>query len=319
MIKNLKKSDVLTTPFVVTKPCILTALHNDDLLLVEEITASIYVAQEFIDYQGGENLPILNRECNIALEQQTRDEVLYEEGEYIQGTFDVNSDPKNNTGTYKRLIYHQIKNSFYNDYNNPTKMFGLENIDFQLDKVNKFLSTKFRVFTIPKDMFGEKMMEDSILLVDNSLDDNFTIEDDGYNNILAKENLFSRVQEVRQINNLVNLTGSNPTCDYYYTDIQNRQTLDLNDYNPSCPVTSSPVIYPDQLLLVYHTSGSITTSPTSSDGYYTYNTTVLVSASYDHYSQSFLGWTGSISSSNNPVSVIMISDYYITASFSSSL
>ena len=32
--------------------------------------------------------------------------------------------------TYKRLIYSQIKNSFYNDYNDPTKMFGLENIDF---------------------------------------------------------------------------------------------------------------------------------------------------------------------------------------------
>lgn len=223
MLKNLKINDIITTPFVATKPWVLTSFQNDDLVLIEE-TEEIPVAEEFIDYEGGDELPILNRECSIALEQQTLDEVLYEEGEKKSGIFDPDSDPKNNTGTYKRLVYNQIKNCFYNDWKNPTKMFGMENIDFQLSETKKFLTDKFRLFNVSPNFFGEKMLENSIIVVDNSLDDNFQIVDDGKGNIIAKENLFSKIQEIRHLSNLVEKIESNTRCDFLYTDIESRQT-----------------------------------------------------------------------------------------------
>jgi len=225
MLKNFKRSDILTTPFVATKPWVLTNFHNQDVILLEQSRSiEIPVAEEFIDYEGGDYLPILNRQCNIALEQQVDDTVLYEEGEKITGTFYPDSDPKNNTGTYKRLIYNQIKNAFYNTWNNPTKIFGMENIDFQLSETKKFLSDKFRLFNISQEQFGEKVLENSLVLVDNALDDNFEIVDDGKGNILAKENLFSRVQEVRRFFNSINLTTTSSYCTSYYTDIESRQT-----------------------------------------------------------------------------------------------
>jgi hypothetical protein len=67
------------------------------------------------------------------------------------------------------------------------------------------------------------MLENSIILVDNSLDDNFEIVDDGCGNIVVKNNLFSRVQEVRPFYNLINTAVTNSYCDYYYTDIETRQ------------------------------------------------------------------------------------------------
>lgn len=223
MIKNLKRSDIQTTPFVAIKPWVLTSFHSQDLVIVEERTSEIPVAEEFIDYEGGDDFPIINRECDIALEQQTLDKVVYEEGKKTEGTFFPDTEPKNNTGTFKRLIYNQIKNAFYNTWNNPTKIFGMENIDFQLSKTKKFLSDEFRVFNVSKNFFGEKMLENSIILVDNALDDNFEIIDDGNGNIIAKENLFSRVQEVRRFYNSVNPTDTSTICDHYFTDIEDRQ------------------------------------------------------------------------------------------------
>jgi len=238
MIKNLKRSDIQNTPFIATKPWILTSFENQDLILVEEKPQEIPVAQEFIDYEGGEGLPILNRECNIALEQQELDNVLYEEGKKSNIPFDVESDFKNNTGTYKHLVYKQIKNAFYNDWNNPTKIFGMENIDFQLSETKKFLSDEFRVFTISRDYFGEKLLENTILLVDNALDDNFVIADDGKGNILAKENLFSKVQEVRKFYNLINSLETSSICVNYYTNIESRQSGITGSYYGSSSTSS---------------------------------------------------------------------------------
>jgi hypothetical protein len=237
MLKNLKRSDIQNTPFVATKSWVLTSFINQDLVIVEEKPQEIPVAQEFIDYEGGDDLPILNRECNIALEQQTPDDVIYEEGQKQEGIFNE-TDPKNNTGTFRRLVHNQIKNAFYNDWNDPTKIFGMENIDFQTSNIKKFLSDEFRVFTITRDYFGEKMLENTILLVDNALDDNFTITDDGDGNIIAKENLFSRVQEVRKFNNRITNSITSSVCTYYYTNIESRQSGITGSYYGSSSTSS---------------------------------------------------------------------------------
>jgi hypothetical protein len=212
MIKELKRYDVYTTPFTTAKSWTLFNTQNNDLVLVET-TGSLEtpISLDFVDYQFSEAAPILNRDCNIALEQQEEDIVLFEEGEKITGLFDV-SESKNNTGTYKRLIYHQIKNSFYNNYNNPTQIFGLENLDFQTSKTRKFISDKFRVFNVPKLLFGEKIIPGTVQFIDNALDDNYIIKDDFFGNLIAKENLFSRVQEVRKFPNNIFTGSSDYSC-----------------------------------------------------------------------------------------------------------
>lgn len=234
MLKNLKRSDIQVTPFVATKPWVITNFQNQDLLLWESGSlTNNFISQEFIDYQTGNDLPILNRECNIALEQQNNDVILYEEGEKITGTFSEETDPKNNTGTYKRLVYTTTKNCFYNDYNDPTKMFGMEHIDFPLSNTKKILSDKFRSFNVPKSCFGEKMLENSILLVDNSLDDNFVITDDGDGNIVIKDNVFCKSQEVRPILNSIDYYKSSSFCDYYYVSVESRQNVSASYLNTS--------------------------------------------------------------------------------------
>lgn len=222
MIKNLQPNDVQVTPFSVIKSWDLLNSQVDDLVLIEEPAKQISVAQDFVDYEDGTNPPIINRECSIALEQQTPDAVLYEEGINKTGTFYPDEEDRNINGTFKRLVFNQIKNAFYNQYQNPTQIFGLENIDLQKNQTRKFVSDQIRVFTIPKSIFGEKIVEGSVTLVDNSLDDFYEIHDDRCGNLIAGNNLFSKVQEVRKFENILS-SGSNLACQFY--SASNLQTV----------------------------------------------------------------------------------------------
>lgn len=213
MIKQLKKSDVAMSPFTTTKAWELFNIENDAGLLVE--TSSLVpdeevdqIALDYIDYNIGPN-PILNRECNIALEQQTEDQLMFEEG--ISSSykfFDTASQPRNNSGTYKSLLYTQISNAFYNHYRNPTQIFGMDNIDFPLNKTNRWLADNFRMFTIPRMMFGEKLVEGSIRFYDTAFDDNVDIYDDRVGNLVAADHLFSKVQEIRRLGNDIVAEGT---------------------------------------------------------------------------------------------------------------
>ena len=203
MIKNIQHNNVQTTPFVAIKHWTLLNTHAQDLILLEDLTPGIiigetFVAQEYVDYYDGSGEPYLNRECNIAMEQQTASLVRFDEGEKNDvGFFYPNSEPTGSSGHYTRLIYSQINNMFYNTYKDPTKIWGIEDIDFPHSKTHRFLSDKFRMFTLNTSEFGEKIVPGSITMVDNSLDDNYIIHDDSNGNLVASENLFSRVQEVR--------------------------------------------------------------------------------------------------------------------------
>ena len=128
--------------------------------------------------------------------------------------FDSGSDPRNNTGTYQRLVHSQIKNAFYNEYNNPTQMFGMENIDFQLTEITKSLSEKFKIFTVKKEYLGDRLLKNSIMLVDNALDDTYTIVDDGNGNLVARSNLFAKIQEVKEFDNSPTEEGFNSYCEW---------------------------------------------------------------------------------------------------------
>jgi hypothetical protein len=197
MIKQLKKSDVTMSPFNAAKAWEMFNIENDNTVLIEQ--NNDLVAMDYNDYTTGN--PILNRDCNIALEEQDNDLSIYEEG--ISGSikFDPYTDPKNDDGTYKTLVYNQINKAFYNNYKNPTEIFGMENIDFPLSKTNRYLADNFRMFTIPQQMFGDKLVPGSVQLYDTAFDDNVVVLDDKVGNLVAGENLFSKIQEVRPLGN----------------------------------------------------------------------------------------------------------------------
>jgi hypothetical protein len=204
MIKNINYQNVLTTPFVVRKDWSLSSIQNDDLVLIEQSASveEIPVALDYIDYYGS-SFSFVNSECSIALEQQTPDTVIYREGEKRSGIFYPELEPQNIDGTYKRLVYSQLEKAFYNFYRNPLQIFGIENIDFQLGKTERYISEFFREFEVPQYIFGDKITKGTVILTDNSLDDVVVVQDDAYGNLYAKENLFSKIQEVRHLGNVI--------------------------------------------------------------------------------------------------------------------
>jgi hypothetical protein len=215
------------TPFTTAKNWSLDNTGNDDLIMTED---DFSLALEFIDFGGGIDNPTLNTSCSLALEQQEADAIHYREGLKLTGNFYPGQDPTNVDGTYKRVVYAQIKTTFYNEYRNPTKMWGIDDIDFELAKTKKYLADQVKLFDIPQIIFGERLVEKSVELFDNTLDDSFTIADDGDGNLIASKNLFSRFQEIGDFANVFQ-TGSNNLCDDY-----------LNFNIPIAPVLTATLV-----------------------------------------------------------------------------
>jgi hypothetical protein len=208
MIKHINHQNVSTTPFIAAKARQLFNVQNSACPILEPYSSSIYeyenenIALDYVDYITG--TPLLNRECNIALEQQEDDVAVYEEG--ISGSlnpYNSNIDSYNSNGTSKLLLYNQIRKAFYNDYHNPTKIFGMDNIDFPLSKTNRYLSDDFRMFTVPRLIMGDRIKPGTIKFQDTAFDDNVNIQDDFNGNLIAEGYLFSKVQEVRIIGNRI--------------------------------------------------------------------------------------------------------------------
>ena len=221
MIKQLKKTDVMTSPFRATKARELFNVQNPDTLILEEDSSSIVIpdtqiALDYVDYVTG--TPLLNRDCDIALEQQTDDLEVYEEGTTGSlKTFDSASAERNiGTGTYKELLYNQMFRAFYNEYHNPTEIFGMENIDFPLNKTNRYLADRFRMFTIPRFVMGDKITPGSVQFQDTAFDDNVVVVDDSNGNLIAGTNLFSKVPEVRVLRNDILPGTASYSCPVFY-------------------------------------------------------------------------------------------------------
>lgn len=208
MIKQLNNQNILTTPFLARKKWELSNTTKEAVILLEQSAsvADIPLAMEYIDYSSG-GYPYLERGCDVALENQSEDQILYREGEKRTGIFFPEIEPQNVDGSYKRLVYAQISNLFYNNYGNPIQLFGLETLDIQSNKTEKCLTEFIREFEIPQFIFGDKISPGTINLTDNSIDDVITIVDDSNGNLYAYKNLFSRIQEIRDIKNIV-LSGT---------------------------------------------------------------------------------------------------------------
>lgn len=238
MIKNINRKNILTTPFVAMKGWELTNVDSQEVVLTELTGSEEPVALEFMDYTTG--MPFVNRECNIALEQQSSDLAIPEAGVKGTGTFFPDREETNQkTNTFKRLVHTQTERAFYNDYRNPLKIFGIDNIDFPLSKIDRFISNEFLMFTIPRNVFGDRLTENTIRMYDTTFDDNLIITDDGDGNLIAGTRLFSRVQEVRPFGNSIS-TGSIVFC----ADAIWEEDFNLWDLEPlfwdGCVTSSTP-------------------------------------------------------------------------------
>jgi hypothetical protein len=264
MLKSLYKDDTQTTPFVATQNWEVSNVINEDLILMEHSgSAGLPVALEYIDNELSG--PITASACNIALEQQELDLALFKDGLKVTGIFYPNSDPQNPDGTYQRCVYTQIAGMFYNNYRDPTKIWGLENIDFENSKTKRFITDKFKMFEIPQAVFGEKMLPNTIVMYDTTTDNNYTIVDDGNGNLFAGTNLFSRQQELGTYpNNFV--TASDRGCDWYWESLTPKPSLSFIFVPQDCIGAYGFRCIIDVNGTLYGTDGSNFFS--SPDGYY---------------------------------------------------
>ena len=207
MIKPIIPQNIILTPLDVSNNLSLHNSINEDLVLLENGTDTI--ASEYVDYfnYNGIGAPQENADCSIALEQQTGDLITFRAAISQSGRFDSINDPLNLDGTYKRLVYTQIYNAFYNPYKNPLELFGLNNIDIPLSKTIRTVDNSFLTMNVPRAVFGNTILPSSISITNLPLDDNMTINDDGNGNLVVGNNLFFRIQETRIFGNVI-LTGS---------------------------------------------------------------------------------------------------------------
>ena len=213
MLKLLHKNDTQITPFVVTKNWELSNITNEDTILMEHSGSDgLSVALEYIVLLP--NQAITSSACDIALEQQVDDLVRYRSGLKLSGIFYPDTDPINLDNTYKRIVYSQVMNVFYNNYRDPTKIWGWEQIDFEKSQTKRFLSDQFKMFEIPQPVYGEKLIPNTVVMIDRTTDNNYIIKDDGNCNLFAGKNLFSYQQEIgNYLNQYVD--DDNNACDYY--------------------------------------------------------------------------------------------------------
>ncbi len=216
MIKLLKKYQVQVTPFTATKDWNLNNTDNQNLLLFESTGSDdgLPIALEFIDYDL--NWAFDNTQCDIALEQQPNDLATSQIGLNVQGIVYPVTEPTNDDGTFKRSIYHQVKTMFYNSYLDPSKIWGVENIDFTLSQTQRSLSDQFRLVDIPRNVYGDKITPNTVVVYDNTLDNVYTITDDGNGNLFAGKNLFSHQQELGEYTNEFISSVSSSYCDFYW-------------------------------------------------------------------------------------------------------
>ena len=292
MIKNLKRNDIQVTPFVATKNWSLSNVANEALILLDHTGSDgsdLSIAWERIIYGDG-SAPYTASRGSIALDQQDNDSIIYQEGISSSGLFYPENEPTNPDGTYKRLVYTTLKNMFYNDYKDPTKLWGMENIDIHLDGVKRFIGGKIRSFMIPRMNFGEKVLEYSVRLIDNSLDNDYIITDDGNSNLFAETNLFSKAQEI-------GMYGSHPTggysgyCDFYTVP-----------YAPNTPINLSGALSAAAIILNWEDSY------TTEQGFRIYR-----SSGSNPYEQIGSVVSNVIGYDDNDVPSTGVYNYYITA------
>ena len=147
-------------------------------------------------FNPAQDVPTLNSSCNLCLEQSEDNFITIENGVSVDADikFNPNDEPQNLNDTFMRITYNQIKNLFYNDSGDPTKLLGLENFDLIFDSKNRVIYNTLKVVTIPQAYFGDAIVKNSVEILDNTGDQPYTIVDDGNGNLHTKDKVFSFIK-----------------------------------------------------------------------------------------------------------------------------
>lgn len=142
----------------------------------------------------------------LGLQQSDNDILTINEGIYVDSgrMFIPENESQNSDGSYKRLIYNQIKNTFYD---NPL---DLTNIT---DTKNKILYNRFKVVSMAQPFYGEQILENSVVINERNGLLDYTIVDDGNGNLYVKDRVFSTIIDDQNRGNLCVTASANE----YYT------------------------------------------------------------------------------------------------------
>lgn len=202
MIKSLKSNDVQVTPFIAKKTWNIQNKVNLGKLLWVSGSTSGSLSHIYIDYGAGDSAPITNSYASLAYVPLGREDVIYQRGAHITGTFyplntpyyNSESNPVNRDGTYHRMVYDTYRKLFYNTASSPVNLYGLESLN--LNDTIRILTDKMDVFKLTRNQMGEKIIPNSVIIYDTTGDVNYTITDDGRGNLKLSGSFFSTYQRV---------------------------------------------------------------------------------------------------------------------------
>lgn len=216
MIKNIQTNEIFSTPFTSNKSWSLNASGS-----IQTVEEGYFVSSSYNFYDSS----------SAAL-------------------YGFTAAEQNSNGSYKRLVYQLVKNSYYNS--NIAQNFGLETTD--TDKVFKILQNTCIRITLPRIYFGDSILRDSVVITDYSKDKVYTFFDDTYGNLYVDGTHF--VNYVDLTTNVysaptVNFTGSplsgfSPLSVTLTPIVQGNATeflWDLGDGNTSTSSTAFTYVY----------------------------------------------------------------------------
>jgi PKD repeat protein len=218
MIKNIQTNEIFSTPFTSNKSWSLNSSGS-----IQTVEEGYFVSSSYNFYDS----------ASAAL-------------------YGFTASEQNSNGSYKRLVYQLVKNSYYNS--NIAQNFGLETTD--TDKVFKVLQNTCIRVTLPRIYFGDSILRDSVVITDYSKDKVYTFFDDTYGNLYVDGTHF--INYVDLTTNVysaptVNFTGTplsgfSPLSVTLTPIVQGNATeflWDLGDGNTSTSSTAFTYVYTD--------------------------------------------------------------------------
>lgn len=178
MIKQLSPSDISVRPFTTYKNW---RVQSTDSSSVDQFGNPTYFAGKFS----------LNEGLNIS-------GTFYDSGSRY---YNNELEPTNSSGEYKRITYASVQSMFYNDFDNPLKLFGVELIDrdpVTRVKEERVIRNRVLVGKLGHQYWGEKIAPTSVQIIDNSnLHEPYLIFDDGCTNLYISGSEFPTTTQIR--------------------------------------------------------------------------------------------------------------------------